>query len=358
MTTTKRPNASATDVPGDKGHKRQRRTSAAAFLGEQHEPDTIAVALEGTEPANDSVGAMQDSASTSTRVAVLVPFRDNHPAQKRRAHLDEFVPYMTAFLQRHCASKSASFHIFILEQSLDGRKFNRGKLLNAGFDMARNDYDVYIFHDVDLLPGDDLAEFYTTAPRLGPMHVARVWDRYNESSNYFGGIVAFTRQQFIRVNGFPNNFWGWGGEDNELYSRVVRKKLAIEAPSSGTIRDLEELTLDEKLAVLRTNKWKCTVKHELLKEHHRTWKKNGLKNLRYEYVDAEAINENCTKITVKLGPNGHWSDSQSSLERPTTPDRIPTSYLVLTVPESSTEEEANAPTASSDQRDDANRHER
>ena len=48
--------------------------------------------------------------------------------------------------------RSATFHIFILEQSLDGCKFNRGKLLNAGFDMACNDYDVYIFHDVDLLP--------------------------------------------------------------------------------------------------------------------------------------------------------------------------------------------------------------
>lgn len=233
--------------------------------------------------------------------------------------------------------------------------------------MARDDYDVYIFHDVDLLPGvcgqclllvkcleirsdsaalirtaqDDLSEVYTTVPRLGPMHIARVWERYSESSNYFGGIVAFTRQHFIMVNGFPNNFWGWGGEDNELYGRVVRKKLAVQTPTrsgscvtidtlpdcdliftdlgvrvhrSGTIRDLEEMSLEEKLTVLRTSKWKCTVKHDLLKEHHRTWKKNGLKSLRYEYVDAEAINEHCTKITVKLGPNCHWSDSRSSLE--------------------------------------------
>jgi predicted glycosyltransferase involved in capsule biosynthesis len=82
-----------------------------------------------------------------------------------------------------------------------------------------------------LLPAqDDLAEFYTTTPSLGPMHVARVWNRYSESTTYFGGIVAFTRQQFIKINGFPNNFWGWGGEDNELYSRVVRKKLAIQVP--------------------------------------------------------------------------------------------------------------------------------
>eukprot|EP00644_Phytophthora_capsici_P012600 jgi/Phyca11/546996/estExt2_Genewise1Plus.C_PHYCAscaffold_230180 len=267
-----------------------------------------------------------------TRVAVLVPFRDNHPSQKRQAHLDEFVPYMTNFLHRHCALKSASFHIFILEQSLDGRKFNRGKLLNAGFDMARDDYDVYIFHDVDLLPGEELGEHYTVVPLLGPMHIARMWGRYSESDNYFGGIVAFTRQQFIKVNGFPNNFWGWGGEDNELYSRVVRKKLSIQTPASGTIRDLEKLSLEDKLTMLRTGKWKCTVKRDLLKEHHRTWKKNGLKNLHYEYVDAETINEYCTKITLKLGPNGHWSDSRSSLEHPIDPDQDLESYSVLTVP--------------------------
>ncbi|CAI5708622.1 unnamed protein product [Peronospora destructor] len=117
----------------------------------------------------------------SVRVVVLVPFCDNHPTQHRQAHLHEFVPYMTNFLYRHCAGKSVSFHIFILEQSLDGRKFNRGKLLNAGFDMSRNDYDVYIFHDVDLLPEDDLSKLYTSVPHVGPMHIARVWERYSDN---------------------------------------------------------------------------------------------------------------------------------------------------------------------------------
>ncbi|RLN71864.1 hypothetical protein BBJ28_00006714, partial [Nothophytophthora sp. Chile5] len=265
-------------------------------------------------------------------------------------------------LMTHYATLVArtSFHIFIVEQSLDGRKFNRGKLLNAGFDMARDDFDVFIFHDVDLLPGvrgepkhvqtcDDLGELYAHVPRLGPMHIARVWGRYNENPHYFGGIVAFTRQQFVKINGFPNNFWGWGGEDNELYSRVVRKKLTVQAPIGcvlsfvldywlgygslltdlfgcrGTIRDLEELELEEKLAVLRASKWKCTVKRELLKEHHRTWKTNGLKSLYYEYVDAESLNDCCTKITVHLGPNGHWSDARSSLERSEIPTEVSSS---------------------------------
>ncbi|XP_017463873.1 PREDICTED: beta-1,4-galactosyltransferase 1-like, partial [Rhagoletis zephyria] len=32
----------------------------------------------------------------------------------------------------------------------------------------------------------------------------------------FGGVSALTREQFETVNGFPNNFWSWGGEDDDL----------------------------------------------------------------------------------------------------------------------------------------------
>lgn len=59
------------------------------------------------------------------------------------------------------------------------------------------------------------------------------------------------------------------------------------------------------------------VKRELLKEHARTWKKNGIKSLDYDFVDAQSLNDVCTKITVKLGENGHWSDARSSLEHVT-----------------------------------------
>ena len=38
---------------------------------------------------------------------------------------------------------------------------------------------------------------------------------------YFGGVVAFNQEDFEKINGFPNTFWGWGGEDDEMYSRIV-----------------------------------------------------------------------------------------------------------------------------------------
>jgi hypothetical protein len=69
------------------------------------------------------------------------------------------------------------FKIFIIEQSDDGRKFNRGKLLNIGFDLAvKEGYDVFIFHDVDLIPSVELVPYYTDVPE-NPVHIARVWGR-------------------------------------------------------------------------------------------------------------------------------------------------------------------------------------
>lgn len=260
----------------------------------------------------------------TTSVAIIVPYRDLHPAQHRAAHLARFIPHMLQFLRTIWEEgRISNYHIYIVEQSNDGRKFNRGKLLNIGFDLAKKNvkaqHDVFIFHDVDLLPQPDLKSAYAQFPKT-PYHIARVWGRYSNNPKYFGGVVSFSSSDFKRINGYPNTFWGWGGEDDELQKRCEKLGIPWDYPRQGTLIDLEEMTLEEKLSFLKQNKeWKCMVKWEALEEHEATWRTNGLADLHYKVLETTSLDKSsqskASKITVDVKLNGnHWSNEKCSVD--------------------------------------------
>ena len=186
---------------------------------------------------------------------IIVPYRD------RAEHAAEFVEVLTRQLEE--AGGGSDARILIVEQS-DGRKFNRGALLNAGFLLTRGDFDWFIFHDVDLLPSDELVrETYFKRPATpDPLHIGGVWDRYKYET-YFGGITAFSRSTFEQLNGFPNFIYGWGGEDDVLYFRLLKAGLVKVVPAMDTYRvtDLEDMDWGKKKATL-SNEVICTDKKE------------------------------------------------------------------------------------------------
>lgn len=264
-------------------------------------------------------------------VAIIVPYRDLHPLQNRAKHLAQFVPHMKSFLSNMVSSNLIQdYHVYIIEQSDDQRKFNRGKLLNIGFDYSLKrstkhppKHDIFVFHDVDLLPQPPLAKWYATPPSK-PLHIARVWDRYSNNPKYFGGIVTFSEEDMKRINGYPNNFWGWGGEDDEMQARCESNGLKWDSPKvqdhnvGPLIVDLENMDIEQKIAFLRQNKeWKCMVKWEALKEHADTWRTNGLADLSYDIqkigkLDRDDDGESkVTLLTVDVKLNGdHWSNAK------------------------------------------------
>ena len=52
-------------------------------------------------------------------------------------------------------------------------------------------------------------------------------DYREEPKVYFGGSFALSTEHFILVNGFSNEFWGWGGEDDDIMDRLKYKKFKI-----------------------------------------------------------------------------------------------------------------------------------
>ena len=41
----------------------------------------------------------------------------------------------------------------------------------------------------------------------------------------FGGVSAMRVDHFVKTNGFSNRYWGWGGEDDDIYKRLKEKRL-------------------------------------------------------------------------------------------------------------------------------------
>ena len=51
-------------------------------------------------------------------------------------------------------------------------------------------------------------------------------DKFNYKlvyQSFFGGVTSFNTDDFLGANGYSNIFWGWGGEDDDMYARVTRQ---------------------------------------------------------------------------------------------------------------------------------------
>ncbi|XP_038399532.1 beta-1,4-galactosyltransferase 6 isoform X4 [Canis lupus familiaris] len=145
------------------------------------------------------------------KVAVLIPFRNRHE------HLPIFFLHLIPMLQK----QRLEFAFYVIEQT-GTQPFNRAMLFNVGFKEAMKDsvWDCVIFHDVDHLPEND-RNYYGCGEM--PRHFAAKLDKYMyilPYKEFFGGVSGLTVEQFRKINGFPNAFWGWGGEDDDLWNRV------------------------------------------------------------------------------------------------------------------------------------------
>ena len=143
----------------------------------------------------------------SPTVYIIVPYRN------RDEHLRRFLEHMARYFRARCV------HILVVEQA-DSAPFNRGALLNVGVRLLRSHTDWVIFHDVDMLPLD-MRDAYSTPGSM--RHLATRAEQFGfvlPYLNYFGGVLVANLAVFEAVNGFSNDYQGWGCEDDDLFLRV------------------------------------------------------------------------------------------------------------------------------------------
>ncbi|XP_041982019.1 beta-1,4-N-acetylgalactosaminyltransferase bre-4 [Aricia agestis] len=204
------------------------------------------------------------------KVAIIVPYRD------RQQHLAIFLNHIHPFLMK----QQIEYGIFIVEQE-GTSSFNRAKLMNVGFVESQKQkaggWGCFVFHDIDLLPLDSRNLY--SCPRQ-PRHMSASIDKLNFKLPYediFGGVSAMTLEQFTRVNGFSNKYWGWGGEDDDMFYRLKKMDYHIARYKMSIAR---YAMLDHKKSSPNPKRY------QLLSQTSKTFQKDGLSTLEYELVSV------------------------------------------------------------------------
>jgi predicted glycosyltransferase involved in capsule biosynthesis len=221
------------------------------------------------------------------KLCIVVPYRD------RESHLQEFAPWMKRTLEE----QNVDYDMLIVEQET-GKPFNRAKLLNVGFDYVKGLHDYYCFHDVDMLP---IESDYSYCQN--PTHLAARVEQFNWGlayQEYFGGVTIFDRESFQKINGYANEYWGWGAEDDDVFNRCVMMKIQVSRKNCSYRSLNHDRKIDQEDYQLNLKKLQNFGANF---ENGRS--KEGLDTLDYEILEESlSVGDSGTpmykKITVKI----------------------------------------------------------
>ena len=154
--------------------------------------------------------------------AIIIPFLN------RDKNLIELLLNLHSFLQR----QYIHYRIFVAEQFNSNDPFNKGRLYNMAFKYIKNKYkeqvNCFILHDVDLIPESDYnlyeCDNYLNIPRHLSFSIRT--DKSNTSLTSYinspyellvGGVLCIKPVIYEKINGFSNEYWSWGAEDDGMF---------------------------------------------------------------------------------------------------------------------------------------------
>jgi len=218
------------------------------------------------------------------KLSLIIPYRN------REEHLKIFLPTIEQELQQ----QNIDYEIIIAQQD-DTLPFNRAKLMNIAVIHARRDSDYFIFHDVDAIPYDINYTFCNHTIKL--FNYIKRETKYEEyPQTVFGGVTLVPKNIFFDINGFSNNYWQWGKEDDDFLLRHLFKGYI---PLYDTIGKLN--MLPHPRALMTDTKGNQTTNKIILKENKKLSNNNKKQFSKFKrgitYQDDDGLNS-LTNYTI------------------------------------------------------------
>lgn len=221
---------------------------------------------------------------------IIVPYRARGNQIERKEQAEYFIPYMINYMTK----LNLKCTIMVIEQ-YDDNLFNRGKLFNIGMLEAtkllvEGEKSYFCHQNVDLIPQKIDYSLYSEG-------ITDVWGYHlGLGAMYFTDLASY-----VKINGYPNDYDGWGADDIILLERCKYNNVPINYSLRDTIlnntKDILEtnsskqdlILLDfgdanrDKWVNVKTNEINSEkVKKEL--ENPETYIENGLNNCSYHIV--------------------------------------------------------------------------
>ena len=214
----------------------------------------------------------KDNNKKQTKIAIIISYRN------RVENLNNFIEYF------YKLNNNNNIDIFIVEQN-NADNFNRGLLLNIGFIISNNKfhYDRYIFHDVDMYPEQNLFDLYFQFIDYNIHYASPDLNSKYKFNEFLGGVIGMNENDIKKINGFPNNFFGWGGEDDALYNRLATNNIKIYRPKNGNF-EIPFHDIPKKIEI--NEKKKENILNDL-----NNWNNNGINQLLKIYINVKEYSD-------------------------------------------------------------------
>jgi hypothetical protein len=214
------------------------------------------------------------------KILIIIPYGDLRPEQKRSEQLAKFIEYFKKINNK--------LPILITEQANNGTKFNKGLLYNIAIDWAKKNIKPtrIIFHDVDMLPDKELYSQYINPDLKTPILLTPPSKTFIEKYSNLrlpvgGGVTMIDLGDLLKINGYPNNCWGWGYEDNMFQKRLTTNKIWYHYNDIGDFTDVDVTRKSDldKWKYLDDNNLKSNITKESMLYDVTNWMNNGINQL-------------------------------------------------------------------------------
>jgi glycosyltransferase involved in cell wall biosynthesis len=154
----------------------------------------------------------------------------------------------------------------------DDPVFSIAKARNAGAKIASHEFLCFV--DADVFVHLELGEWLELNRNPNGFYVYPV-----QKEHELNGFVIVAREHFSKIGGYDEAFWGWGGEDKDLYERLAWIGLSKSQVPQGALSPIshgDELRQLDEDAGGFGGKWETIAMNELYRAIKRdSWQLTG-----------------------------------------------------------------------------------